>query len=149
MELLIGIGLVIFGGLLAYHNLKDTVHGEKSAVLFGAGLLIVGIYLIKEFNDAAERSRAENDRQWEMEQQQLLQSPSQTDTKIPCPNCNGWGCPFCNGQGQIPRSKTIHLKNKGYSCGSTGCWCTIKRSELEASGLNRCGCGHLTSYHHD
>ena len=37
----------------------------------------------------------------------------------------------------------------GYTCGSTGCECTIKRSELDAGGLIYCSCGHMTKWHHN
>lgn len=36
-----------------------------------------------------------------------------------------------------------------YKCRGTNCYCPIKRSELEAAGLNMCSCGHPTTLHHD
>ena len=145
MELFIGIGFVVFGALLAYHNLKDTVDGEKSAVIFGGILLAIGIYMINDFNDMAKRKRAENDRKWEIEEERALNNAIE---KIGVENYLQMENEMRNNSRYIPFEGNSGFNGK-YKCRSTGCACSIKRTELESHKLIRCSCGHLTSYHYD
>ena len=66
--------------------------------------------------------------------------------RIKCEICDGAGCKWCHYTGYINQTS---FGKSNLTCGSTGCECTIKRNELEAGGLIRCSCGHLTSWHHN
>ena len=87
-----------------------------------------------------------------------------TARRVNCPYCNGGGvvlnpydgnyyyCKNCGGTGKVTVStggSNPSFTGGKYKCKSHDCDCNKKRSELEAAGLIRCGCGHLTTYHHD
>lgn len=137
MEIIIGIVLVGFGGMLIYSVITEETEkkGSGNALIFGIAMIIFGGSLAYDKYERQERAkRAEEERQ-------RIQS-----TRNECPSCGGFGCKWCHYKGYIdnvPFGRTI------MTCGANGCSCTIKRSELEAGGLIRCSCGHLTTWHHD
>lgn len=92
-------------------------------------------------------------------------TPSPSSFTATCRYCNGSGvvlspydgnyyyCTGCNGtvvvEVRTSGSNPSFGSSNRLTCGSTGCECTITRSELESDDLIRCGCGHLTTWHHN
>ena len=87
-----------------------------------------------------------------------------TTRTVNCAYCNGGGvvlnpydsnyyyCQNCGGTGKVKVTtggSNPSFTGGKYKCGSHGCYCNIKRSELEAAGLIRCSCDHITTIHHD
>mgnify|MGYP007056161650 CR=1 FL=1 len=82
-------------------------------------------------------------------------------TRQSCGNCvngtvydsygNAYICSQCGGTGYVTGSATsgVSFTGRGITCRGHQCECTIKRSELDAGNVIRCGCGHITSWHHE
>ncbi len=135
--IIIGVLFLIVGGITVYSCFSNGIlkKNEKSNLLIGIIICLIGCALIYEgYEKKGRQERLEEERR-------LYES-----THKKCQICEGLGCKWCHYKGYLDTTSFGHDHK---TCGSTGCDCTIKRSELEAAELIRCSCGHLTSWHHD
>lgn len=132
-----GIVLIILGAILLYSILSKSTKtkGGKNGLILAAIMIIIGGWSIYDENQKQERKA-------KLEQERI----ENMHKKAKCRICNGTGCKWCHYTGYINQTS---FGKSDLTCGSTDCKCTIKRSELEAGGLIRCSCGHLTSWHHN
>ena len=132
-----GIVLIILGALLLYSilNKSSKTEGAKNGLILAAIMIVIGGWSIYDENQKQERKA-------KLEQERI----ENMRKRIKCEICDGAGCKWCHYTGYINQTS---FGKSNLTCGSTGCECTIKRNELEAGGLIRCSCGHLTSWHHN
>lgn len=139
MTYIAGIALIVFGAMLLYSilNKSSKTEGAKNGLILAAIMIFIGGYVVYDAHEKKKRkAKLEQERALYLQHRKL------------CSMCGGSGCKWCHYTGYIG-TNTFKGSATNLTCGANDCDCKIKRSELEAGGLSRCSCGHLTSWHHN